>query len=119
MITWNRNNTAVDAKRPDWLPIVAQARDRQSTRGLPTPPPGLPRRNGYYTSTRSVRKDGTVRVFVKWCCPGWQTTTLGSYLAPAGSRVPVGRIITRSDGLRVQIMEDQSGLPWPVLVLDT
>lgn len=118
----NRQDEPVEARRPEWLPIVTQAAQRRSTRGLPTPPPGLPHgastvRNGYYNATRYKRADGSVRVWLKWCVPGWRTTVLGAYNVPAAGRVPVGLVMTRSDGLQVQIVEHPAGLPWPVLVL--
>lgn len=119
----NRKDNPPTAKRPEWLPIVAQAAERQSCRGLPTPPPGLPfrsdrGRNGYYTTTPYERKDGSVRIHVKWCLPGYQTTVVGSYVIIGSGVVPVGKIIQRGDGLLVRIMQDALGLPWPMLVID-
>lgn len=118
MTACNRNDSGPVANSPDWLPIVLQASARRSTRGLPTPPPGLVRVTGsYYTTTRTRRKDGTVRVYVKWCQPG-KTTIIGSYLDLNDGSYPVGKIIRRSDGLRVMVTLDAAkGLPWPVLVL--
>ncbi len=115
---YNRNDTPMAANHPDWLPIIQQARTRRSTRGLPTPPPGIVRVTGsYYTTTRTKRKDGTVRIYVKWCQPG-KVTVIGSYLDPNDGSYPVGKIIKRSDGLRVMVTLDaDQGLPWPVLVL--
>ena len=122
MTACNRNDSPLEANSPDWLPIIRQAAANRSTRGLPTPPPGLARVTGsYYTTTRTLRKDGTVRVYVKFYQPGktkTTTTVLGSYLDQSDGSYPVGKIIKRSDGLRVMVTLDAAkGLPWPVLVL--
>ncbi len=119
MTAHNRNDTPVEASRPEWLALVEQAAKRQTCRGLPKPPPGIEyQHRAYYATTRSERRDGSVRVYVKWCAPG-STVVLGSYAVSAdGNGYPVGKIMTRSDGLRVMVTLDaDQGLPWPVLVL--
>jgi hypothetical protein len=91
----------------DWLPIIQQARTRRSTRGLPTPPPGIVRVTGsYYTTTRTKRKDGTVR------------TSSGHRInAARPNDGSLRQIIKRSDGPRHGALDADQGLPWPVLVL--
>lgn len=118
MPTHNRNDTPILAKRPEWLPVVSQARANGSTRGLPTPPPGIERTRGaYYHINRSIRVDGSVRVYVKWCRPGGRTTTLGSYLVTdSNPRVPVGKVITLRCGRQVRVALDADNLPYPVPV---
>lgn len=117
----SRNDAPITAKRDEWMPLVAQAAERRSTRGLPIPPPGLPRggvgRTAYYTTTRSELSARTLRVWVKWCVPGVQTWVLGSYAVPAAGRVPVGRIITLGCGRQVRVAIDAAGLPYPVPVV--
>ena len=113
----NRNDEPLGAKRDEWLSIIEQAALTKSTRGLPKPPPGLPS-GGYYSFTRVVRKDGTVRIYLKWCVPGRQTYGIGSYVIDNVGHVPVGYEFNRSDdGHRVRVEVDQRGLPWPVLIM--
>ncbi len=119
MPTHNRNDTPVTAKLPQWHPIIQQAAARKSVRGLPTPPPGIaPRTGAYYTTTRTVRTDGTVRVYVKWCEPRHRTTVLGAYIVDDNSaRITPGKIIRLACGRSVRVAVDASGLPYPVPVL--
>ena len=113
----NRNDTPIHAKCPACLPLIEQAAARLSTRGLPKPPPGIaPRKGAYYAATRTTRQDGTVRVYVKWYQPGWQTTVLGSYILTPQERVPVGRVIHLACGRSVRVAVDAAGLPVPVPV---
>lgn len=117
-MTIGRRTDATTATRPEWLPLVQQVASRRSVSDLPKPPPGVDRAHrAYYTTTRTRRNDGTVRVTLKWCEPGC-TYTIGAYTDPAGhgNTYPVGKIVSLACGRQVRVAL-VDGLPWPVPVL--
>lgn len=118
-----RDTEPITAKRAEWMPIMEAFSACYSTADLQRPPSGLAYhhssgRTAYYTTTRYVRIDGSVRVYLKWCIPGYQTFTIGACI-PAGDGEIEQHRIMRPPSLRgrsVVVFRDAQGLPYPVPV---